>query len=90
MSATKESVLTAQGSVLLPEFLPTLIKPEKISDSHTTVNDYPAQTFVCQRLEARSNDPYSETIMATERQMLRQVLAHTEGNQLKAAAILGI
>lgn len=89
-SVMKESLLSARGSVLLPEFLPPLIKSEEISDSHTTVNDYPAQSFVCQRLEAGSNDLYSETILATERQLLRQVLAHTEGNQLKAAAILGI
>jgi two-component system nitrogen regulation response regulator GlnG len=33
---------------------------------------------------------YAEAISIAERQLLRQVLTHTAGNQLKAATLLGI
>jgi DNA-binding NtrC family response regulator len=85
----KQSLLTARGNVLLPDFLPPLDDDRK-SFAESSDSEYVSQEFVAKRLEAGTDSLYSEAISRAERQLFRQVLAHTRGNQLKAATLLGI
>ncbi len=88
-SVMKQSLLTARGNILLPDFLPPL---DEGGDPQIAANDqeYLSERFVAERLEEGTDNLYSEAITIAERQLLRQVLAHTAGNQLKAATLLGI
>jgi two-component system nitrogen regulation response regulator GlnG len=91
-SVLKRALLHATGPLLLPEFLPSEIRatarplPHRKSDVSTTAID----TFVDQRLEAGSEDLYAECLTHMERLVLTRVLRHANGNQSRAAAILGI
>lgn len=88
-SVMKQSLLTARGNILLPDFLPPLTDFRK-HGVDTNGSEYLSEGFVAERLEAGSTHLYAEAIAIAERQILRQVLRHTAGNQLKAASILGI
>ncbi|MCA9039818.1 MAG: sigma-54-dependent Fis family transcriptional regulator, partial [Planctomycetaceae bacterium] len=86
-SVIKQSLLKARGSILLPEFLPTLGGPKpELSDPI----DADLDSFIDQRLSAGSTELYSETIACAERHLLQKVLEQTKGNQVQASAILGI
>ena len=88
-SVMKQSLLTARGNILLPDFLPPLgdeVSPSSIASESEFLSD----RYVADRLEAETDNLYAEAISVAERQLLRQVLAHTAGNQLKAATLLGI
>lgn len=89
-STMKQSLLTARGHVLLPEFLPPLGDAPSTTGRSTSNDEYLSSTFVAERLKVGSDNLYAEAIATAERQLLRQVLSHTNGNQLKAAGILGI
>ena len=82
-----QSLLQARGSILLPEFLPVLYEP---APPDTDAGQLHLLEFVAQRLEAGTQDLHGEVISRVERQLLRQVLERTKGNQLQAATILGI
>lgn len=88
-SVMKQSLLTARGNILLPDFLPPLGDGVE-SRSQSTHQDYLSEHFVAERLEAGTDNLYAEAISIAERQLIRQVLAFTDGNQLKAATLLGI
>ncbi len=89
-SVIKHSLLAARGNVLLPEFLPVLDEHPSLGRVKSRDGDYLSQSDVADRLKAGSDDLYAEVINNVESQLFSQVLRHTEGNQLKAAAILGI
>lgn len=89
-SVMKQSLLTARGNVLLPEFLPPLGEARSSTDLVDSDQEFLSSSFVAERLEAGSQNLYTEAITTAESQLLRQVLRHTTGNQLKAAGILGI
>lgn len=88
-SVMKQSLLTARGNILLPEFVPTL-SAEEAPGSLAKNADTLSKNFIAERLEAGSENLYAEAIATAERQLFSQVLAHTGGNQLKASGILGI
>jgi DNA-binding NtrC family response regulator len=88
-SVMKQSLLTARGNILLPDFLPPLGDGNEVL-ANTNQGEFLSERFVAERLEAGTDNLYSEAIAVAERQLIRQVLAHTEGNQLKAATFLGI
>lgn len=75
--------------MLLPEFVPALAVQD-VKRNAGMVDDYLSPSFIAQRLEAGSDNLHAETIATAESRLFRQVLAHTSGNQLKAAGILGI
>ena len=89
-SVVKESLLASRGNVLLPEFLPTLATKAAPGESTNHEDQYLTHDFVTQRLGAGSTNLHAEAIATAERQLFREVLQHTRGNQLKAAGILGI
>jgi two-component system nitrogen regulation response regulator GlnG len=51
---------------------------------------YPSFKEVEEALNKGDSNLYLNTVNATERSVIRQVLKHTQGNQFKAASILGI
>lgn len=92
-SVIKQSLLSATGSVLLPEFLPTLLTAESenlLAEAKQTTNEVLSSKFIAERLASGTTELYAEAIAIAETQLLRQVLEHTKGNQLQAAELLGI
>lgn len=89
-SVMKQSLLTARGNVLLPDFLPPLTGTGGEGDTSSDDPEFLSERFVAERLEAGTDNLYAEAIAIAERQLISQVLAYTSGNQLKAATLLGI
>jgi two-component system nitrogen regulation response regulator GlnG len=90
-SVLKQALLNARGTVLLPAFLP----------EHLRVSDEPApaiapregacpESFLGGRLGPDASDVYAEAHRQVDRLLLPRVLAYTQGNQNKAASLLGI
>jgi len=88
----KRALLHATGPLLLPEFLPSEINLTACPPSrrHDDPGSAELDAFVDQRLEAGSEDLYAECLAYMERLLLTRVLRHANGNQSRAAAILGI
>lgn len=88
-SVLKQAILQAVGPVLLPEFFPPHIRNGQ-SSLHPTVAEDGLQTFVDEQLRHGSNSLYTDCVTYMERILLPRVLHHAEGNQSRAAKILGI
>ncbi|HMP79321.1 MAG TPA: sigma-54 dependent transcriptional regulator [Pirellulaceae bacterium] len=94
----KTAVLKATGPVIVPEFLPDVLKSEHAQasdspvDSHGAYADLPhdLRTFIDQRQSAGSNALYRESLQMMERYLITHVLRQTSGKQSRAAEILGI
>ncbi len=86
----KQALLTARGNVLLPEFLPSLSMSVESIIPASEHEQYPSYKGVEDALSKGDSSLYLSTVNATERSVIRQVLKHTQGNQFKAASILGI
>lgn len=86
----KQAIIETRGEVLLPEDLPAFIR----QSSQTPGQKYQPTTdweqFVHDRISAGSHDLYAQALVHMEREVITRVLKHTNGNQLKAAEILGI
>jgi DNA-binding NtrC family response regulator len=89
-SVMKQSLLTARGNILLPEFVPPLLSRESDDSQREILSDYLSASYVADRLDAGTENLYAEAISLAEGQLFKQVLQHTRGNQLKAATTLGI
>ncbi len=90
----RQSLMRAQGRVLLPEFLPELssgAEPNGQSGPATTASPGPdLETFIRRGLAAGTGGLHEETHRWVDRILLPIVLEHTQGSQRQAAAILGI
>jgi two-component system nitrogen regulation response regulator GlnG len=88
-NAIKRALVLATGEVLLPEDFDFL---EQGRASRGVGPDLP--DLVCAEveaaLEAGNENLYRSTLERVERPLLETVLARTDGNQIRAAAILGI
>jgi nitrogen regulation protein NR(I) len=93
-SVLKQAILQATGPVLLPDFLPAILRGEDRPASPPQTGDRLADQdltrFIHDRLQAESTDLFAEFHALTERHLFVQVLRHTGGNQSQAARILGI
>jgi two-component system nitrogen regulation response regulator GlnG len=90
-SVLKQSVLRMSGSVLLPDFLPAQVhRPEARASAAEPPVGFDWDQFVGGRIAGGSENLYAEAVERMEREVLVRVLKHTEGNQLRAARILGI
>jgi DNA-binding NtrC family response regulator len=87
-SVLKQALLQAAGPILLPEFLPPLHRAADASDDATMSSDL--ERYIDGRLAEGANDLYAEVVQRLERILLPRVLRHTNGNQLRAAKMLGI
>jgi two-component system nitrogen regulation response regulator GlnG len=89
----KQTLLRSAGHVIIPDFIPDRIRvpEEDIADSpvsESTGTDL--RQFVDERLAAGSKDLYAEALEFMERYVVTRVLRVCEGNQSKAARMLGI
>ncbi|MCR9119450.1 MAG: sigma-54 dependent transcriptional regulator [bacterium] len=89
-SVMKQSLLTARGHILLPEFIPPLGDTETAKNFYSQDEEYVTKAFVADKLNSSSESLYADVISNVERQLFRQVLTHTGGNQLRASVILGV
>jgi two-component system nitrogen regulation response regulator GlnG len=93
-SSIMQTLLQTIGPVVLPEFLPKSIREKRSAVSQTQRNRTPLaselESFIDQRMAAGSSDIYADTLEVMERCLLQRVLTRTDGNQSKAAKILGI
>lgn len=89
-SLMKQSLLTARGNVLLPEFVPPPWNQGLGELSGRSHNEFLTKQFIAERMDLGSQNLHAEAIAAAEAQLFHQVLEHTRGNQLQAARILGI
>ena len=91
-SVLKQALLHASGTVLVADFLPESIKTRSKAPAESA-KDLPFDSlegFINQRLDADSEDLYSEALTLIEKFLITRVLRHTAGNQSQAAKILGI
>lgn len=94
-STLNKAVLNSSGPVLLAQFLPKEIRPaeEPIPSSVQESTVEPVSDwdrFVDDRLEAGTDSLYDDAIERLERWLIVRVLRRTNGNQLQAAARLGV
>jgi nitrogen regulation protein NR(I) len=93
-SVLKQALLVASGTILLPDFLPSSLT-RQVGEAARALDGAEdrfavLEAFVEERLQAGSENLYEETLRRMERPLLTRVLQETQGNQLRAAKILGI
>ncbi len=89
----KQALLQATGTVLISEFLPAKLRePEGTAAANENggTSDTDLVAYVESRLRENSTNLHAEAIELTERVLVQRVLQVTDGNQSKAAEILGI
>ncbi len=88
----KQALLRASGTVLLPAFLPeTLGEPgEQNQSSSAPGDDSGLMALIRSRLGPDACDLYAETHRQADRLLLTHVLEYADGNQHRAARLLGI
>ncbi len=94
LSVVRQSLLNATGPVIVPEFLPEVVRTW-LGRSAATMPDTACpesnlKPFIDSRLQAGSTNLYAESLEVMERYLIARVLQETAGNQSKAAKILGI
>ena len=93
-SVIRQAVLQTKGPVVLSEFLPKAVWRQDESrltpSSKSPSAASELATFIDERISAGSEEIYADTLELMEACLLKRVLTHTEGNQSKAAKILGI
>jgi two-component system nitrogen regulation response regulator GlnG len=89
----KQALLRSAGHVIIPEFLPDQIRmPPRGSADPFDGGEQSAdlRRMIDQRLSENATNLYAESLEFMERCLVTRVLSVCEGNQSKAARILGI
>jgi two-component system nitrogen regulation response regulator GlnG len=91
-SVLKQAILKMNGSVLLPDFLPSHVGKDGENVLPELGHDgaFSWEKFVTDRLVEGSENLHQESIELIEKYVITRVLNHVEGNRVKAAKILGI
>ena len=90
-SVVKQALLQATGPVLLPEFLPVSVRDRRgETGGEARGSGFDWADFVEARLREGSQNIHGEALERMEREVITRVLQHVDGNQLKAAKLLGI
>ena len=91
-SVLKQAILQCNGTVLLPNFLPELVKGNgEASVLSEPVKDCGAEAFVLrQRITSDVRDLYTESHRQLDRLLLPRVLEHACGSLQESALLLGI
>ena len=85
----KHALLQAAGPVLIADFFPAKLRHPEADASGEEI-DSNIQSFVEDRLRGDTTNLYAETLEVMERFLVARVLRQVDGNQSKAAKILGI
>jgi len=88
----KQTLLRSAGNVIIPDFIPDRVRfPQTIGGGAASGDEgTDLRHFVDDRLEADSTDLYAEALEFMERYVVTRVLRVCDGNQSKAARMLGI
>jgi two-component system nitrogen regulation response regulator GlnG len=89
----KQTLLRSAGPVIIPDFLPERVRhpaAESATASSIEAGATDIRQFVEERLDGGSTNLYAETLEFMDRFIIAHVLRISEGNQSKAARILGI
>ena len=89
----KQALLQATGTVLISEFLPAKLRNPQAAQGEWAGDDAvdgDMTPFIEERLQGNSTNLHAETLERMERYLVTRVLRITDGNQSKAAKILGI
>jgi two-component system nitrogen regulation response regulator GlnG len=89
----KQTLLRSAGHVIIPDFIPDRVRvpEEELVDAPVgEQSGTDLRRFVESRLEAGSTDLYAEALEFMERYVVTRALRVCEGNQSKAARMLGI
>jgi two-component system nitrogen regulation response regulator GlnG len=89
----KQALLQATGTVLVPAFLPEVLRlpPDPAAAQAAAAADaFSFEAFILRRLAEGSTALSAEAHQHLDRLLLRLVLSHTRGNQAHAARVLGI
>lgn len=88
----KQALLRSAGPVIIPDFLPQRIRdPEaETSEARYDRSETDLKDFVDEHLGSDSGHLYAESLEFMERYLITRVLSECDGNQSKAARILGI
>jgi len=90
-SVIRRAILMATGPVIVPELLPReVVSGEQATAAPRVEGSNEFEEFLKEREQARSLNLYAEALEWMERILITRVLNRTEGNQSKAAEILGI
>jgi len=104
-AVVRRSLLNTTGPVIVPEFLPPEVRrqrppkprpetvapePERQDDDHNNGLQHDLEPFIVDRLARDSENLYAEAVDFMERYVLTRVLQETNGNQTRAARILGV
>jgi len=91
-SVLKQAIVQATGPVLLADFLPGELQSKDVAifEPEQQREQCDLSALIESRLRAGSQNLYAETLEAMERTLIATVLQNTQGNQSKAAEILGI
>jgi nitrogen regulation protein NR(I) len=93
-SVVKQALLAAAGPVLTAADLPPEVRPGGVGTA-VAANERSGEEggvlgFVRRRLSEGTADLYAEVLERVEREVLVEVLTHTQGNITRAAQVLGI
>jgi two-component system nitrogen regulation response regulator GlnG len=89
----KQTLLRSAGHVIIPDFIPERVRIPEEEPGDAPAGDVPGtdlRRFVEARLAAGSTDLYAEALEFMERYVVTRALRVCEGNQSKAARLLGI
>ena len=89
----KQTLLRSAGPVIIPDFIPERVRhpqPETVPSGGEDASATDLKQFVDERLNQDSTNLYAETLEFMDRYLVTQVLRVCEGNQSKAARMLGI
>lgn len=93
-SVIKHAILHATGPVLLPDFMPDVVRGTRTRPSAVESTPQPLgelwDRYVERRLSESAENLHAEMLDLVERHLLTAVLRHTGGNKLQAARILGL
>ncbi len=92
-SVVRRAVLQTTGTVVIPDFLPSFGRQDAWSgngfDNVATLKTE-IEKLVRKKVQSGERDVYDRVIERVERELITQVLEQTAGNQVEAAALLGI
>jgi two-component system nitrogen regulation response regulator GlnG len=89
----KQTLLRSAGHVIIPDFIPDRVRVPEDDGPESPSLESPAtdlRRFVDERLRVGSNDLYAEALEFMDRYVVTRVLRVCDGNQSKAARMLGI